>query len=220
MRFGFFQRTFRGGRFALPVVMLSILVVHGTTHGHTAKIAAAVATAIEASGASCDVMAAADATRNPGDYDGVVVAASVHAGKYQKAVVAWVRAHRAVLDANPTAFISVCLGVLQKQPNVDRELKNILDRFSTETGWRPQVTTTVAGALPYTKYNWFIRWVMKRIAAKAGGDTDTSRDYEYTDWAALSRFSVQFARTVEARKAGSAPTSSVYHRPASTGRLA
>jgi menaquinone-dependent protoporphyrinogen oxidase len=216
IRFGFFQRTFRGGRFALPVVMLSILVVYGTTHGHTAKIAAAVAKTIEASGASCDVMAAADGTHNPGDYDGVVVAASVHAGKYQKAVIAWVRAHRAVLDANPTAFISVCLGVLQKQQSVERDLNNILERFSTETGWRPEVTATVAGALPYTKYNWFIRWVMKRIAAKAGGDTDTSRDYEYTDWAALSRFSVQFARTVEARKA----TSSVCHRPASTGRLA
>jgi len=38
---------------------------------------------------------------------------------------------------------------------------------------------------------------MKRIAAKAGGDTDTSRDYEYTDWNALSRFTVQFVRLVE-----------------------
>ena len=28
---------------------------------------------------------------------------------------------------------------------------------------------------------------MKRIACKAGGDTDTSRDYDYTNWAALDR---------------------------------
>jgi menaquinone-dependent protoporphyrinogen IX oxidase len=26
---------------------------------------------------------------------------------------------------------------------------------------------------------------MRRIARKAGADTDTSRDYEYTDWAAV-----------------------------------
>jgi menaquinone-dependent protoporphyrinogen oxidase len=29
---------------------------------------------------------------------------------------------------------------------------------------------------------------MRRIAAKEGGDTDTSRDYEYTDWPAVDRF--------------------------------
>ena len=183
--------------------MFSVLVVYGTTHGHTAKVAEAVARTIEASGASCDVIAAGEGTRSPGDYDGVVVAASVHAGKYQKTVTGWVRAHRAGLDTKPTAFISVCLGVLQKDPKVERDLNGIMGRFFSETGWRPEVTATIAGALAYTKYSWFIRWVMKRIAAKAGGDTDTSRDYEYTDWAALSRFSVQFARRVEARKAGS-----------------
>ena len=26
---------------------------------------------------------------------------------------------------------------------------------------------------------------MRRIAAKEGGDTDTSRDYEYTEWKAV-----------------------------------
>ena len=39
----------------------------------------------------------------------------------------------------------------------------------------------VAGALLYTRYNIFKRWIMKRIVAKAGGDTDVSRDYDYTD---------------------------------------
>ena len=182
--------------------MLSILVVYGTTHGHTAKVAEAVAKTLEASGASCDVIAAGDAARSPAGYDGVVVAASVHAGKYQRAVTHWVRAHRAVLDTRPAAFISVCLGVLQKDPKVERDLNGILSRFFSETGWHPQVTTIVAGALAYTKYNWFIRWTMKRIAAKAGGDTDTSRDYEYTDWPALSTFTLQFGRRVAAWKAG------------------
>jgi menaquinone-dependent protoporphyrinogen oxidase len=46
----------------------------------------------------------------------------------------------------------------------------------------------VAGALAYSKYNFFIKLVMKAIARKAGGPTDTSRDYEFTDWPALDRF--------------------------------
>jgi menaquinone-dependent protoporphyrinogen oxidase len=32
------------------------------------------------------------------------------------------------------------------------------------------------------------KWIIRRIVAKAGGDTDTSRDYEYTDWQALAEF--------------------------------
>src|SRR5262245_50614200 len=108
--------------------MSSILVVYGTTHGHTAKIARAVAKSIEAGGDSCDVMAAAQTAPSPAGYDGVVVAASVHAGKHQKAVADWVRAHRAALEARPTAFISVCLGVLRKDPKVERDLRDILER--------------------------------------------------------------------------------------------
>ena len=50
----------------------------------------------------------------------------------------------------------------------------------------------MAGALPYTRYNWLIRRVMKRIAAKAGGDIDTTRNYEYTDWQDLRTFAEQF----------------------------
>jgi menaquinone-dependent protoporphyrinogen oxidase len=34
---------------------------------------------------------------------------------------------------------------------------------------------------------------MKRIARKAGAPTDTSRDYEFTNWQALDRFVEQLA---------------------------
>jgi menaquinone-dependent protoporphyrinogen oxidase len=106
----------------------------------------------------------------------------------------WVRAEADALNARPTAFVSVCLGVLQDNPQVQQEVAAIMTRFLTATGWRPAVTTTVAGALLYTRYNPFIRWVMKRIVRKAGGDTDTSRDYEYTDWAGLRTFAEDFGQ--------------------------
>ena len=75
-------------------------------------------------------------------------------------------------------------------------MASIVARFAVETGWTPPHTKQVAGALLYRKYNFFMRWVMKRIAAKAGGDTDTSRDYEYTDWNDVRAFASQFGRTV------------------------
>ena len=41
-----------------------------------------------------------------------------------------------------------------------------------------------------------MRWIIKRIVAKAGGDTDTSRDYVYTDWDDLKAFAMAFGRRV------------------------
>jgi menaquinone-dependent protoporphyrinogen oxidase len=171
-----------------------ILVVYATTDGHTAKVAGAIAETLRAGGAVVNVHEIGRTPCLPDGYDGVIVACPVRGGKYLKPVRRWVRAHAAVLNARASGFVSVCLGVLQHDPAVDQELRTIISGFLAETGWRPTVTKPVAGALPYTRYNWLIRRVMKRIAAKAGGDIDTTRDYEYTDWPDLRSFAEQFGR--------------------------
>jgi menaquinone-dependent protoporphyrinogen oxidase len=173
-------------------IMDRILVVYGTTDGHTAKIASFIADTLRSHGQVVNVHQAGRTQCLPDHYDGVVVAAPLRGGNYLKPVRRWVRAHAAALNARTTAFVSVSLGVLQHDPAVDRTLKAIINRFLAETGWHPVVTKSVAGALLYTRYNWFIRRVMKRIAAKAGGHTDTTRDYEYTDWQDLRTFAGQF----------------------------
>lgn len=181
--------------------MSRILVLFGTTEGQTAKVAGAIGATLRNHGVTVDVVEAGTATVSPGDYAGVIVAASVHAGGYQRPVRRWVRTHASALDARPTAFVSVCLGVLQADPQVQKEITAIPRRFVDSARWHPTVIKIVAGALPYTRYNVFTRWVMKRIAAKAGGDTDTSRDYEYTDWVDVRAFADRFARTVLEAKA-------------------
>ena len=176
--------------------MSRVLILYGTTEGQTAKIVRAMRGVLERQGvdvitANADVM-----DPRPSGYDGVIVAASVHGGAYQKSVRHWVRTHAAEFGKRPAVFVSVCLGVLQKDPKVDADLAAIVARFAAETGWRPPRVKHVAGALLYRRYNFFIRWVMKRMAAKAGGDTDTSRDYEYTDWADVRGFARAFGREV------------------------
>ena len=181
--------------------MARILVLYGTTEGQTAKVARFLGDAFRSDGVSADVIDARTDCPWPDSYDAVIVAASVHAGGYQRTVRRWVYEHAPVLNRKPTAFVSVCLGVLQREPKVERELATIVDRFLTATGWRPGTTKLVAGALPYSRYNWLKRWVMVRIVRKAGGDIDTSRDYEYTDWADLRNFAEEFARSLPTRAA-------------------
>jgi menaquinone-dependent protoporphyrinogen oxidase len=181
--------------------MSRALIIFGTTDGHTAKVAWAIANQLSRSGHEADLIDARDGEPNPAPYDAVVVAASVHAGGYQRQIAHWVSKHVAALDRKPNAFVSVCLGVLQHDPKVDLELQSMLDRFFESTGWRPLETKIVAGALKYTQYNFIKRWIMKRIVKMAKGDTDTTRDYEYTDWDDLRQFTVRFAERLDTRTA-------------------
>ncbi len=176
--------------------MSRVLLLYGTTDGHTAKIATSFANALREHCCRVDVINASDARNgvDPAGYDAVVVAASLHAGGYQRAVKRWIRAHATQLATRPSAFLSVCLGILEKRPEVRHQLDAILESFQVRQGWRPTTVKIVAGALPYTRYGWLRKWVMKRIVAKAGGDTDTSRDYEYTDWADLRAFALAFGQ--------------------------
>lgn len=163
--------------------MARILIVYGTTDGHTARIANAMADTLRAEGSEVAVRTGAALTdTRPERYDGVIVAASVHVQAYQRSVRRWVLRHHAALNRRPSAFLSVCLAVLEKNPESVTRARTIMDQFLARTGWRPTIQKMVAGALPYTRYGWLKRFVMKRIARKAGGGTDTSRDYDYTDW--------------------------------------
>jgi menaquinone-dependent protoporphyrinogen oxidase len=46
----------------------------------------------------------------------------------------------------------------------------------------------------YSKYSWPLKWLMKRIAKQAGEDTDTARDYEYTDWQQVAAYAMRLSK--------------------------
>jgi menaquinone-dependent protoporphyrinogen oxidase len=180
-------------------VRKKILIAYATTHGHTGKVAQAIASALAGAGADATILEISEdaAEIEIGDFDGIIIAASLHAGGYQAAIRDWVLRRARTLNNLPTAFVSVCLGVLQDDPKVKKELADVRERFLRQTGWTPQTVLPVAGALSYSRYNFVTRLMMRRIAAQAGGDTDTARDHEYTDWKALAAFAKAFARDIE-----------------------
>jgi len=184
--------------------MNRILVIFGTTDGHTRKVAQRLGDAFREQRIDADVVEAGTLDVTPDRYTAVVVCASVHASGYQRPVAQWVNRYAAALRGKPTAFVSVCLGVLQKDPKVEQELAAIVDRFLTTTEWKPTMVKQVAGALLYRRYGLLKRWMMKRIVAKAGGDIDTSRDYEYTDWEDLRAFATMFVTATAVSRTHSA----------------
>lgn len=169
---------------------MRILVLFATIEGHTGKIAQHVSSMLEKAGHDVRMINATQEEAVPGaeEFDASIIAAPIHIGTFPAPMRRLVKTNADTLMARPGAFVSVSLAAAS---SVDEELEEVakyVEEFSEETGWWPLSVHHAAGALKYTEYDFFRRWMLKRIAAKEGGPTDTSRDYEFTDWDALDGF--------------------------------
>jgi menaquinone-dependent protoporphyrinogen oxidase len=207
--------------------MGNVLVLYATRQGQTAKIAARIAAVIRARGHGAELV---DADRLPASidvarFDLACIGGPIHARGYPRSVVRFVRRHRASLERIPSAFFSVGLATASRTTDGRAETQACVDTFVEKTAWHPRRVELIAGALPYTKYGFFIRWIMRRIAASRGGDTDTTHDYEYTDWDGVDRFATELVDGLAAsssappdRRLERSPTGAAEHlgaRPAS-----
>lgn len=169
--------------------MAEYLIVYGTSYGHTARIVNHVAALIQQEGHQVTIWRA-DVPPDPvalGGFRAVIVAGSVTFGKHQRYLRNFVRRYAPLLNTVPSMFLSVCGAAASGTPAGRQEAQEYIARFLRDTGWQPAQAVPVAGAVAYSRYNPLLRLVMRRISAKAGRPTDTSRDWEFTDWESLDR---------------------------------
>ena len=200
------RRVFRpggGGTLLALISGMRAAIFFATREGQTRRIAARIADDLREHGVQADIFDIGE----PRDIDfsryaTACVAASVHVGHHEREMIAFVRKHRDELLRLGAAFISVTLSEAgAENPNrteaerrqATADVQRMLDVFYTQTGWHPDRVLAAAGALAYSQYNFIVRAIMKRIARKAGAPTDTSRDYEFTNWTAVDRLAGELA---------------------------
>jgi menaquinone-dependent protoporphyrinogen oxidase len=187
------------------------LIAYATREGHTRRIAERIAAGLRAHGIDVELhhLKTSSAPVDWPRYDWACLAASVHIGHHEPEMVAFVRRYRRALEQRHAVFVSVTLSEAgaedPRKPKEAREraaadVQRMIDVFVQETGWTPARTLPVAGALAFSQYNFIVRFLMKRIARRAGAPTDTSRDYELTDWTALDRFVAEAAAATASRQ--------------------
>ena len=179
---------------------MKILIVYGTTEGHTAAIVERMRESIVGRGFDVQVEQAGDQLSGiPADVDGVIVGASVHKTKYQSEVNDFVTKHRDRLSALPSAFFQVCLTAADPSPESAEQTKALIDAFVLSTGWQPATVETFAGKLAWSQYDFFTRLLLKLILRslhRPADERDTSHDHDYTDYEAVRRFAEAFADKV------------------------
>lgn len=161
---------------------MNLLIVYGSTEGQTRKICEFLDDKARDMGHEVTLCDSTASPESPEGFDAVILAASVHMDQYQSSVRHYARDYHEALNKSHTAFVSVSLTAAMDEPDSWKELRENTENFLEETGWYPDFTEQVAGALRYSKYNWLKKQLMRMIAKKGSGDVDVSTDYEYTDW--------------------------------------
>lgn len=179
---------------------MHVLILYATVEGQTRKIATHVADRLDALGEEVELVALSG--ERPGDpipsrFVRAVLCAPIHMGRYPSPFVHYLQRHAAELAAVPTAFVSVSLGVASDMEEDRRDARQVPQELLDKVGWEPDALHHAAGALKYLEYDYFKRWVMRRIARREGMPIDTSTDHEMTDWSALDGFIDAFVHEKE-----------------------
>ena len=178
--------------------MQRILIVYATTRGWTGRIVDRMAAEFRGMGLHPSVYQAEEAGGLDLDaFDGVLLAGSVHFGRHQRVLEDFAREHAGDLTLLPSAFLSVCGALAGSWPGCHAEAAKHREDFARRTAWRPEMSWSVAGRIAYTRYPFPLRLVMQFISWRTGRPTDTSRDWEFTDWLEVERLAHAFGWAVQ-----------------------
>ncbi|NLS54490.1 menaquinone-dependent protoporphyrinogen IX dehydrogenase [Hafnia alvei] len=173
--------------------MKKTLVLYSSQDGQTKAIASYIASALSET-TMCDVQdLAISMDIDLANYQAIVIGASVRYGHFQRALYQFTKMNTAQLNTMPSAFFAVNLTA--RKPEKRTPQTNAYTRkFLLATPWQPKLCSVFAGALRYPRYGWLDKFMIKLIMKMTGGETDTTKEVEYTDWQDVERFAQGFVR--------------------------
>ncbi|SFU94698.1 menaquinone-dependent protoporphyrinogen IX dehydrogenase [Xenorhabdus koppenhoeferi] len=171
---------------------MSYLLLYSTQDGQTKKIITRIAENLRRSGVECDLRDLATVKQiSLAPYQKVMVGASIRYGHFNSVLHQFVICHQKQLNQKTTAFFGVNL-TARKPEKRTAETNAYVRKFLMKSPWRPDLCNVFAGALLYPRYRWLDRIMIQFIMRMSGGETDTTKEIEYTDWAQVDRFSNEF----------------------------
>lgn len=173
--------------------MARVIVITQSLEGQTEKIANHIVEVLGGEGVSATAVPLDNAPSSLSGYRAAILGGSIHLGHHGRELAAYAKAHAAELRAMPSAFFSVSLSMASEHEAEHLAVQKIVNAFLDETGWHPGAVAMFGGALKYTRYGFIKRRMMRSIARKEGGPTDTSQDHDLTDWEAVDEFARDIA---------------------------
>ncbi|WP_380184542.1 menaquinone-dependent protoporphyrinogen IX dehydrogenase [Kalamiella sp. sgz302252] len=171
---------------------MKALILYSSRDGQTREIAAYIANQLKTR-QECDTLNILHAENIEWQqYDRVLIGASIRYGHFHPKVDKFVKQHLAEIKKRASGFFSVNLTA--RKPEKRTPQTNAYTRkFLLNSPWQPDCCAVFAGALRYPRYGFFDRFMIQLIMRMTGGETDTTKEVEYTDWEEVARFAHEFA---------------------------
>ncbi|MDW6091380.1 menaquinone-dependent protoporphyrinogen IX dehydrogenase [Vibrio rhizosphaerae] len=126
-------------------------------------------------------------------YDKVLIGASIRYGRLHQSLYQFIDHHARQLDEANAAFICVNLTARKEEQKKDTPEGSVyIQTFLRQSAWQPKLIGVFAGALRYPRYRFFDRMMIRLIMKMTGGETDTSKEVEYTNWHKVDLFAQKF----------------------------
>lgn len=167
--------------------MEKVLLLHSSREGQTIKILNHIAVTL-GSDVQCDLVDLHQPlTVSLSEYDRVVIGASIRYGHLNKKLYQFIEQHQVALETAKAAFFIVNL-TARKEGKDTPETSVYFKKFLLKSPWVPAIQDTFAGALFYPRYNFFDRFMIQLIMRMTGGETDPTKEVEYTNWQRVDQF--------------------------------
>ena len=179
---------------AKEIIVEKVLYLYSSREGQTKKIIGRIAEQLgHNDAASINLHENPDV--NLSDYDKVLIGASIRYGHLNKKLYQFIEANQQQLSEMKAAFFCVNLTARKEDQGKDTpEGSAYIKTFLKKSPWQPTLIGVFAGALYYPRYNSFDRFMIKLIMTMTGGETDTSKEVEYTNWEKVGLFAEKFAQ--------------------------
>jgi menaquinone-dependent protoporphyrinogen oxidase len=165
---------------------MRVLIAYATTEGQTRRIAKTIAGQVRERGHDVRLVdiESKPSDVHPADFDAIIIAASVHREKHQEDMEAFVSASKTVLATKSTMFLSISLAAAFEEGREDAE--RYIAGFMTNSGWKPDKSLAVAGALRSNEYDYYQQQILQYVVLKDRKVDHPEQDHEFTDWKALA----------------------------------
>ena len=172
---------------------MKALILYSSRDGQTHAISSYIASELKEK-CSCDVIDLVHAGHvDLKSYDQVMIGASIRYGHFNAVLDEFVKKHADTLNQMPSAFFGVNL-TARKPEKRSPQTNAYVRKFLLNSPWEPAICGVFAGALRYPRYRWFDKVMIQLIMRMTGGETDTSKEVEYTDWQQVAKFAEDFGQ--------------------------
>ncbi|WED21866.1 menaquinone-dependent protoporphyrinogen IX dehydrogenase [Vibrio sp. JC009] len=172
--------------------MKKALILYSSTDGQTIKISEFIGKELDDH--QCDILSLHEnQSIKLEDYDKVLIGASIRYGHLHKEFYKFVTANKSRLERINAAFFLVNLTARKEDQGKDTpEGSAYVKTFLKKSPWTPNMIGVFAGALLYPRYKLFDRLCIQFIMKITGGETDSSKEIEYTNWEKVAIFARKF----------------------------